>query len=193
VFWANVGRSHKDLELGKLFSVAATVTICLFWSIPVAFFAALSSVERLKEDSKWIADAVEDFPFLEPLLQQLAPLLLVTLNLLYVVNDECYTVQHVTKYLTCSFATFRLPIILRVLSMCEGPVSGSVVEASTFSKIAAFMIIQTFFVSAISGGVLDEIKAILEDPFSAIDLLANTLPAQSTYFIQITFIDTVSK
>jgi hypothetical protein len=42
----------------------------------------------LKEESKWVADASEDFPFLEPLLQQLAPLLLVTLNLLYVVIDE---------------------------------------------------------------------------------------------------------
>lgn len=46
----------------------------------------------------------------------------------------------------------------------EGPVSSSVVEASLFVKLAAFMIIQTFFVSAVSGGLLQEISNIIENP-----------------------------
>lgn len=86
---------------------------------------------------------------------------------------------------------FRLPYILQALSMLEGPVSGSIVEASTFSKLAAFMIIQTFFVSAVTGGLLDQVKVLVDDPFSVVDLLADTLPAQSTYFMQITFVGTV--
>ena len=76
--------------------------------------------------------------------------------------------------------------------MWEGPVSGSVVEALTFTKLAAFMIIQTFFVTAISGSLIEEIKEIVEDPLSAIDLLAKTLPAQSTFFIQLAFVGTVT-
>ena len=82
--------------------------------------------------------------------------------------------------------------ILKALSMWEGPVSGSVVEALTFTKLATFMIIQTFFVTAISGSLLEEIKGIVEDPLSAIDLLAKTLPAQSTFFIQLAFVGTVT-
>ena len=58
--------------------------------------------------------------------------------------------------------------------MFEGPVSGSVVEASLFVKLSAFMIIQTFFVSAISGGLMEEISGILNDPLSTIDLLATS-------------------
>jgi hypothetical protein len=69
--------------------------------------------------------------------------------------------------------------------MLEFPISGSIVEASMFIKLAVFMIIQTFFVSAISGSVTKEIANIIEDPLSIIDLLANTLPAQSTFFIQV--------
>jgi hypothetical protein len=69
--------------------------------------------------------------------------------------------------------------------MLEFPISGSIVEASMFIKLAAFMIIQTFFVSAISGSVTKEISNIISDPASIIDLLANTLPAQSTFFIQV--------
>jgi hypothetical protein len=76
--------------------------------------------------------------------------------------------------------------------MWEGPVSGSIVEASTFTKLAAFLIIQTFFVSAISGSLFKEIKKIIEDPLSTIDLLANSLPAQSTFFIQLAFVSTAT-
>jgi hypothetical protein len=126
----------------------------------MAFFASLSSVEGLKEEFDWIADAIESYPFLEPLLQQLAPLLVVAFNSL-------------------------LPFILEILTMFEGPISGAVVEASLFTKLAAFMIIQTFFVSAISGGLLQQISGIISDPLSIIDLLATSLPSQSTYFIQV--------
>jgi hypothetical protein len=76
--------------------------------------------------------------------------------------------------------------------MWEGPVSGSVVEALTFTKLATFMIIQTFFVTAISGSLLEEIKQIAEDPLSIVDHLARTLPAQSTFFIQLAFVGTVT-
>ena len=45
--------------------------------------------------------------------------------------------------------------------------------------------VQTFFVSAISGSITAEISNILDNPENIIDLLANSLPAQSSYFIQI--------
>jgi hypothetical protein len=80
VLWTNLGKKHKELQLGKLASAAATVTICLLWTIPMAFFASLSSVEGLKEQFSWVADAIEAAPFLEPLLEQLAPLLVVVFN-----------------------------------------------------------------------------------------------------------------
>jgi hypothetical protein len=160
VIWTNLGKSHKQLQLGKLASFATTVTICFLWTIPMAFFASLSSVEGLKEQFSWLEDAIDAFPFLEPLLEQLAPLLVVVFNSL-------------------------LPIILEKVTMLELPISGSLLEPSLFIKLSAFMIIQTFFVSAISGSVTKEISNIISDPASIIDLLANTLPAQSTYFIQV--------
>lgn len=67
----------------------------------------------------------------------------------------------------------------------EGLVSGALLEASLFQKLSAFMIIQTFFVSALSGSILAEISALLEDPRAIFDLLAKSLPAQSTFFIQV--------
>jgi hypothetical protein len=50
--------------------------------------------------------------------------------------------------------------------------------------------IQTFFVSAVSGTITAELNNFLDDPEKIVDLLANSLPAQSSYFIQICFVFT---
>jgi hypothetical protein len=127
--------------------------------------ATLSSIEGLKAEVEFIANILEVMPWLEPVLAQLAPLLIVVANEL-------------------------LKIILEFLSMFEGPVSGAVVQSATFSKLASFMIIQTFFVSAISGGIVSSLSNIVQEPALAVDLLANSLPTQSTFFIQVLLVDT---
>jgi hypothetical protein len=40
-------------------------------------------------------------------------------------------------------------------------------------------------VSAISGGILQELSQMISNPASIIDLLANSLPSQATYFMQV--------
>jgi hypothetical protein len=148
----------------------------------MAFFASLSSVEGLEAQFSWIADAIDAAPFLEPLLKQLAPLFVVVFNSLVSVFVSTCIIVLVHRLLTLCI---QLPVILEAVTRLEFPISGSIVEASMFIKLAAFMIIQTFFVSAISGSVTKEISNIISDPASIIDLLANTLPAQSTFFIQV--------
>jgi Calcium-dependent channel, 7TM region, putative phosphate len=94
----------------------------------MSFIASIASISTLKE-YQFIGDMLEALPILEPLLELLSPLLVILLNSI-------------------------LPKILQFLSMREGPVSASVVEASLFSKLAFFTIIQTFFVSLIGGGLI---------------------------------------
>jgi hypothetical protein len=166
VFWFNVGRTHKELQMGNLLSLAATTALCLLWTIPMSFIASLSTIDALRSEFDFIDSLLDDAPFLVPVFEIGAPLLVVVVNAL-------------------------LPVILQVFSMMEGPVSGAVVEASLFSKLAAFMIIQTFFVSAISGGLMQQLSEMINDYTLIIDLLATSLPAQATYFIQIIFVTTV--
>ena len=130
VNWVNIARKHKDLQVGALLSLGITVTICLLWTIPMAFIASLSTVEGLREDIEFIDDMLDAAPFLVPVFEIAAPFFVIAVNSL-------------------------LPIILEAVSLLEGPISGAVLEASLFVKLAAFMIIQTFFVSAISGSVID--------------------------------------
>ena len=96
----------------------------------MTFIATLSTVEGLRDEIKFVDRMLDTLPFLVPLLEITAPLFVIIVNSL-------------------------LPIILEAVTLLEGPISGSVVEASLFVKLAAFMVVQTFFVSAISGSVID--------------------------------------
>lgn len=131
----------------------------------MALISTLSSVEGLTGIMPKISDLLIKAPWIEPVLAQISPLLIIVANSL-------------------------LKVILEALSGLEGPVSGAEVQALTFSKLSAFMIIQTFFVSAVSGSLVSEISAIVNNPSEIVTLLANSLPNRSSFFIQILLVDT---
>jgi len=88
-------------------------------------------------------------------------------------------------------ANSLLPTILETITLFEGPISGAVAHASLFAKLAGFMVIQTFFVSAISGSIVAKLEEMLDSPKLIVELLAKSLPSRGTYFIQISFVSTV--
>jgi len=131
----------------------------------MGFISTLSSIQGLRGEIKLLNDLLNKFPWLEPLFAQLAPLLIVVANAI-------------------------LKMVLEMLSGLEGPISGAVVQAKVFTKFSSFMIIQTFFVTAIGGSIVAELSAMIREPALIIDLLAKTLPTQSTFYIQILLVDT---
>ena len=90
IFWGNVGRQHKGLELGKLASLATTVVTCFLWTIPVAFVASLSSVEALRKEVPVMDNVLDALPFLVPVFEVLAPQFLVILNALLPIVSDCF-------------------------------------------------------------------------------------------------------
>eukprot|EP00934_Nitzschia_sp_Nitz4_P002704 Nitzschia sp. Nitz4//scaffold3_size479765//335905//339282//NITZ4_000140-RA/size479765-augustus-gene-1.577-mRNA-1//1//CDS//3329550878//2694//frame0 len=166
IFWRNVGLPAKAKRSGLLISLTATAVLCFFWSIPMAILSSFTEVNSLKEKLPVLENLIETFPAMEGALALLAPLLVLVINEVF------------------------LPVILKWFATWEGHVSASVLEASLFVKLCTFVFIQTFFVSAVSGTVTAEISNILNNPEDIVDLLANSLPAQSSYFIQICFVFT---
>lgn len=92
---------------------------------------------------------------------QLAPLILV-----------CFI--SILPYILLFFVTFEKPIEV-----------ASMQHPSLLSKLAAFTIIQTFFISTISGSLFESIQDIIDNPTSAVQIVATALSAQSAYFIQL--------
>lgn len=95
-----------------------TIAICLLWTIPISFFSGISKIEGLEAEFDFIKDANEELPALRAILAQVAPFLVVIVNAL-------------------------LPVILKALSTMECHISNGMVQASLFTKLAAFMVIQT--------------------------------------------------
>jgi hypothetical protein len=166
VFWSNVGIPHSGRRTGALISLVSTCTLCVFWSIPVALINSLTSVNSLKKSMPRLGDAVEALPALEMFLALIAPLLLLMLN------------------------EALLPVILKGFSKWEGHISAPRLDASLFRKLSFFAIVQTFFVSTVSGSFTSQLTNMLNEPEDIVSFLANSLPTQASYFIQIILIFT---
>lgn len=131
----------------------------------MTFVVSLTEVSALTDLLPFLGPIIRDYPWVADLLAVLAPVMLIVLNAM-------------------------LPVILGEFCKLEGPVSSSVLGASLFVKLAAFMIIQTFFVSAIAGSITASLQCIINDPAKGIDFLASSLPSQATYYVQLLLVRT---
>ncbi|KAF4659558.1 hypothetical protein FOZ61_000940 [Perkinsus olseni] len=164
VYWSNVGMPHFHQFLGIVMSLAATVALCIFWTIPVTFVVSISKVSYLKHELPFLQSASETWPPLDTLLQLLSPIALALLNEL-------------------------LPFILTFFSKWEGHISLATLDASLFGKLALLYIVQTFFVSAIAGSVLSGIRDLVSTPLKTLQkILSTNLPQQANYFISFVFV-----
>ena len=161
VNWKNVGLSNKRKKIGEVISLALTALLCVFWTIPVGIVASFSNVESLTKFLPFLKKPVENNPAFAELMAQIAPFILVIFISL-------------------------LPYILLFFVKFEGLVEiESMQHPSLFSKLAFFTIIQTFFISTISGSLTAVIQEIGREPSKAVILIAQALPGQSAYFIQL--------
>jgi Calcium-dependent channel, 7TM region, putative phosphate len=71
---------HRARRTGSALSVAATATLCIFWSIPVAFISSLTEVNSLKKTLPGLGNFIEEHPWVEPIMALIAPLMLLLLN-----------------------------------------------------------------------------------------------------------------
>ena len=115
VFWNNVGMTHRKQQVGFITSQVLTGLLCLFWTIPVTFITSLAEVNSLKKEIPFLETATENYPWIETLLAQLNPILLVILKVL-------------------------VSIILSKFSEREGHVSQNALNASVLTKLSIFLV-----------------------------------------------------
>lgn len=165
VYWGNVGLSHRSKQVGNVLGQAFTVLLCVFWTIPVAFLSSLAEVSELKKLIPFLEHWVEKQPWIEQVLAQMKPLLVIVLKAI-------------------------LPMILLSFAKLEGHIAETTLQASLFTKLAMFFIVQIFFVQLISGSILSELQKMLDKPELIISLLGGTLPNQAGLFMQYAIVQT---
>ena len=68
-------------------------------------------------------------------------------------------------------------------SSAEGTISFSEAQMNTFSRYFMFQVLNMFLVTAIAGSIFDTIAIIIENPEAAFEMLGNSLPRMSSFFI----------
>jgi hypothetical protein len=163
--WDNIGLRYRTRAFGMLVSALISATIVLFWTIPTAFVASLATVESLRRALPFLNKAFDEYPILQEIFKQIAPLALVLLSAL-------------------------APIVFNFLSGREGHPSKTEVRAALFTKLAYFQLVQIFFVTVIVGTILDSLKEILDQPKTLVAMLGRSMPQQSTFFISYVIVQT---
>ncbi|KAL4155956.1 hypothetical protein PRNP1_008055 [Phytophthora ramorum] len=163
--WGNIGLHYRTRALGMFASSLISATIVLFWTIPTAFVASLATVESLRRALPFLNKAFDEYPILQDIFKQIAPLALVALSAL-------------------------APIVFNFLSGREGHPSKTEVRAALFTKLAYFQLVQIFFVTVIVGTILDSLKEILDQPKKLVSMLGRSMPQQSTFFISYVIVQT---
>jgi hypothetical protein len=159
VNWKNVGQPASSRQIGELLSLLLTGVLCIFWTIPVSFFASLGNVSKLTEVMPFLAEPVKTYPWFSALLSQLAPLILVVFIAL-------------------------LPHILLVFCKLELLIEiESMQHPSLFNKLASFTILQTFFISTIASTLFTSLEAISKDPSMVSDFCSFGMRLTEKHFI----------
>lgn len=158
VKWENIGVKYRSRIMWIFASALISALILLFWTVPTAFVASLASADSLRRNLPFLDNAIQKYPILGGILKQIAPLALVLLSNL-------------------------APLVFSILSMREGHPSNTQVNASLFTKLAYFQLIQTFFVTVIVGTVFDSLAEIIDQPTVLVAMLGHNMPQQSIFFI----------
>lgn len=149
----------SDRKFCTVLIYGAVFFLVFFWSIPVGVISSMITLKR-------IAQVV---PFLEPVLNYSA--------LLRGIIEGFFS----SVVLWVFFAI--LPLILERLTKQEGIASQSEVDRSVLGKLFIFVIVNQFLFLTAASAALTTLKEIIRKPAEIPSFLAESLPAQSTFFI----------
>ncbi|KAF9346568.1 hypothetical protein BGX26_001910 [Mortierella sp. AD094] len=161
VVWDNMNLNTLNRKGRSIISTTLATGLALTWSIPVAFVSSIASISAIAKITH--LQSLNDLPgWLVGIIQGILPPLF--LGILMAL----------------------LPIILTLLSKFEGHVRYSSITLAVMSKYFVFLIINVLLISTFSGGILTTIANIKGQGFQPLQIMAmiaNSLPAVSTFFV----------
>ena len=165
VLWENIyvskGATRTRSILGEFF----VILIISFYVIPVALVSLLVSESALVSSSPRLAQLDHATALFSSAIAMVQPMCIVALQQL-------------------------LPPLFMAIGKLEGLISFSDVQMRAFSRYFLFQVINVFLVTTIAGSIFDTIAIIVETPEAAFEMLGNSLPRMSSFFISFVTIKT---
>ncbi|XVE86112.1 hypothetical protein DITRI_Ditri18aG0010300 [Diplodiscus trichospermus] len=158
VSWRNLAIQYKFLPFYKIGVILAASLLTVFFAVPVTAVQGIAKYEKLK---KWFppAMAIEFIPGLSSVLTGYLPSAILK-GFLYIV-----------------------PFAMLAMAKVGGSISKSKEEIKACNMVFYFLVGNVFFLSLISGSLLDEIGESFTDPKNLPGHLASLVSSQADFFM----------
>jgi hypothetical protein len=158
ILWGNIYVSKGATRTRSFIGDFLVLLIISFYVVPVALVSLLVSESALVSSSPRLAQLDQATLLFSTAIAMVQPLCIVALQQL-------------------------LPPIFIGIGKLEGLVSFSEVQMRAFSRYFLFQVLNVFLVTTVAGSIFDTIAIIVENPEMAFELLGNSLPRMSSFFI----------
>ncbi|KAK0391789.1 hypothetical protein NLU13_1288 [Sarocladium strictum] len=159
VVWSTLYIPWWQRGIRRFAMLSLIAAAIVFWSIPSAFVGMLSSIDFL----------AQTFTFLEFILKLPKPIL--------------GFIQGFLPALMLSLFMSLVPSMLRVCARTAGVVSQCKVELFTQTAYFGFQVVQVFLVTTLTSAASSAIVGVLQQPMTAPNVLAKSMPQASNFYI----------
>ncbi|KAL0082064.1 hypothetical protein F4703DRAFT_1917577 [Phycomyces blakesleeanus] len=164
VLWNNVTIRGRERLVREVVVWTITIALAIFWVIPIAALASLTSIDFLERLSPSLAEKAKSSALLLNLLQGVIPTLLVNIFMAI------------------------LPLIIDLLGKLQGIRARSALAETTFSKYFFFLLFNVLLVFAVVNTVTSTLVSFFNNPKDIVNVLGEKLPAVSPFFINYTIL-----
>ena len=158
ILWENIYVSKGAVRTRSFLGETLVLLLIGFYVVPVALVSLLVSESALVSSSSRLAQLDQASAFFSSAIAMVQPLCIVGIQQL-------------------------LPPLFIAIGRTEGIVSFSEVQMRAFSRYFLFQVVNIFLVTTIAGSIFDTIAIIIDNPEAMFELLGNSLPRMSSFFI----------
>lgn len=159
IIWSNLRLFWWEKIVRRMFAAGIMVAIILLWAIPVAFVGVISNISYL----------IDTFPWLE-----------------WITNlpDQLYgLITGLLPTIMIIFLMSLLPIFIRAMGTIAGYATTQAVEMFAQNVFFGFLVVNVFLITTLASSATSTVGRIVDEPTSAMQLLAEGLPKSSNFFI----------
>ena len=165
ILWNNIYMSKGAQRTRSYIGEFVIKLLICFYIIPIAIVSLLVSESALVSSSPRLAQLDQASSIFSVAIALVQPICIVGLQQL-------------------------LPPLFMSIGQAEGRTSFSEVQMQTFSRYFFFQVLNVFLVTTIAGTIFDTVAIIIEKPESAFEMLGNSLPRTSSFFISFVILKT---
>ncbi|KAH9831882.1 Extracellular tail, of 10TM putative phosphate transporter [Teratosphaeria destructans] len=159
VLWKNLAKPASVRVSKASLALVFVIAFTIFFSIPVGIIGTISNAKYLANNYDWLAWINKIPPVILDLLTGLLP-----------------------PFLTSWFVSY-VPKLFRHIAKLSGEPTTSQAELKTQAWYFAFQVIQVFLVTTTASGASAVTKNVTQNPASVPDLLAESLPKASNFYL----------